>query len=82
MTTDNPQAFPKAGLDALDRTRLEHAGMALRDYFAAKAMQGIISTVPHLAYVDAKDVATEAFEFADAMLSERAITTPPKEESK
>lgn len=47
-------------------------GMTLRDYFAAAALQGIVSAVPHLAQVAPGDVAEEAYMFADAMLQERA----------
>ena len=43
-----------------------HHGMTLRDYFAAKAMQTLITD-----YGPA-DAATEAYEYADAMLKERA----------
>lgn len=46
-------------------------GMSLRDYFAAKAMQGIASAAPHNC-VDPRDVAEDAYQFADAMLAERA----------
>jgi hypothetical protein len=49
----------------------EQEGMTLRDYFAAKAMQAIITgSLPlgTLAYVDAS---TAGYRFADAMLAER-----------
>lgn len=51
---------------------LHYAGMSLRDYYAAKAMAAIVSTVPHLATVAPGDVAEEAYQFADALLRERA----------
>lgn len=51
---------------------LHYPGMTLRDYFATKAMAAIVSTVPHLATVAPGDVAEEAYQFADAMLAERA----------
>ena len=49
------------------------AGMTLRDYFAAKAMQGGIDLVPHMATpkVDKtmpQIIAEMAYEYADAML--------------
>lgn len=47
----------------------EH-GMTLRDYFAAKALQGIIATNSHFVK-DAEALASKAYEFADAMLEER-----------
>ena len=48
-----------------------HRGMTLRDYFAAKAMQAIVSTVPHLAVISPDHAAIEAYEYADAMLKAR-----------
>lgn len=65
---DGNAAFP---MPASENNR-EWYGMSLRDYFAAKAMQGIVSTVPHHSRVDPSDVAEEAYQFADAMLAERA----------
>ena len=46
-------------------------GMSLRDYFAAKAMQAIVSTVPHLASINPNHAAIESYEYADAMLKAR-----------
>ena len=44
--------------------------MNLRDYFAAKAMQGLIE---HYGQSDGKEpLARQAYEIADAMLAERA----------
>jgi hypothetical protein len=45
------------------------AGMTLRDYFAAKAMQGFLATVK----VDCPDnlIAEDAYNLADAMLKAR-----------
>ena len=46
-------------------------GMTLRDYFAAKAMQGLIA-YPHTApNATAFDFANAAYEMADAMLEAR-----------
>lgn len=45
----------------------EHSGMTLRDYFAAKAMQAILSRTP----AGAEGVSEAAFIYADAMLKER-----------
>jgi len=60
-------AFP--ALDA--RTML--SGMTLRDYFAAKAMQGIISAsgADRRVEYDEDAVADNAYRMADAMLKER-----------
>lgn len=55
-------------------------GMTLRDYFAAKAMQGLMSGrwksdmhgIPYDAYrADADEWAKSAYHFADAMLKAR-----------
>jgi len=57
------------------------AGMTLRDYFAAKAVQGLLASGPSLASgATAGDifeaVALDAFQFADAMLKARAQPAP------
>ena len=68
MTTDNGgPAFPVESV-----ADHEYLGMSLRDYFAAKVMQAIVSTVPHLATINPKDAAEEAYSYADAMLVERS----------
>jgi hypothetical protein len=62
-------AFPVVGQWYGDKLggQLTH-GMTLRDYFAAKAMQGLLaSTKTNSAQVIAKD----AYIIADAMLAER-----------
>jgi hypothetical protein len=53
-------------------------GMSLRDYFAAKAMQGGIDLVPHMATpkVDKpvpQIIAEMAYEYADAMMKARDL---------
>ena len=45
-------------------------GMTLRDYFAAKAMQGILSSPQYWIGEDSQLV-NAAYELADAMLKER-----------
>ena len=63
---DGGPAFP------LNDFRLLHHGMTLRDYFAAKAMQGILAG--HHGEVergDDKTAAEAAYIFANAMLKER-----------
>ena len=50
-------------------TQSGHEGMALRDYFAAKVMQGLIE---HYGQSDGKEpLARQAYEMADAMMLER-----------
>ncbi len=60
---NNPQAFPISG------SQYQHiSGMTLRDYFAAKAMQGMMVDVeqPRCNYI-----ADIAYEMADAMMKAR-----------
>jgi len=50
-------------------------GMSLRDYFAAKALQGVLYMAAHGAHGAAdspEGCAAEAYKLADAMLAERA----------
>lgn len=54
-----------------DLLSINQAGMDLRDYFAAKAMQAIVSTVPHLKTICVNDCAEEAYLYADAMMKAR-----------
>lgn len=66
----SPQAFPtlERGGQGLELT---DAGMTLRDYFAANAMQGAF-TSPIESSRDGKDcIAMHAYAMADAMLKAR-----------
>ena len=72
-----PQPCTNQGYSANSPYDIAGGGMSLRDYFAAKAMQGLI---PVLKYVksDVNEteqvptaVAQTAYEFADAMIAER-----------
>ena len=65
---DGFSAFP---LPLGDEQINEHsAGMSLRDYFAAKAMQTVLAADVKSAY-SVRGVAAEAYSIADAMLVER-----------
>jgi hypothetical protein len=70
-------AFPCAEwLDTLDPEAvnpIRHQGMTLRDYFAAKVMQGILaSSAPITSAIDVDQlVAAAAYKIADAMLKAR-----------
>lgn len=57
-TTGGP-AFPVAG----------YQGMTLRDYFAAKAMEGFLAA-PDTGWLE-EEIAEQAYKMADAMLKER-----------
>jgi len=51
-----------------------HPGMSLRDYFAAKAMQAIVASMPRIRDrpdADLKAIAIGAYDYADAMLAAR-----------
>ncbi|MFV0896560.1 hypothetical protein [Pseudomonas kurunegalensis] len=49
---------------------LPHDGMTLRDYFAAKALQGMCAD-SETAGTNAKDLCEECYQLADAMLAAR-----------
>ena len=69
---NNPPAFPTGiGLNA-DKTWIGSGsdGMTLRDYFAAKAMQGMYANGSFPTGI-MLDTAKEAYEMADAMLKAR-----------
>ena len=60
------KAFPIANMEGSE----EFLGMDLRDYFAAKAMQGILTGADSF---DAKWIAQFSYEMADAMMIIRSV---------
>ena len=66
MNTGGP-AFPTTGDNYL---KAENAGMTLRDYFAAKVLQGICASGPTHEWTNSR-LAAEAYDLADAMLKAR-----------
>ena len=65
---ENEPAFP--AYDHLEQLLTD--GMSLRDYFAAKAMQGMFSNTEVAALVNSHEQFAElAYRMADAMLRER-----------
>jgi len=46
-------------------------GMTLRDYFAAKAMQALLARTSYHVEDDEADIATVAYDYADAMMEAR-----------
>lgn len=66
MTTRNTggSAFPRS--ESLQYSQHITGGMTLRDYFAAKAMQGIL-----FEGLDPIETAKHAYQMADAMLKAR-----------
>lgn len=79
MKNNGEPAFPKldtiqkqfdsCGNPCTDLVILNSNGMSLRDYFAAKAMQGII--IAHWGHTSFEVLVQGAFKLADAMLEER-----------
>lgn len=66
-------AFP-VKMDMGDGSRIEGMGMSLRDYFAAKAMQGLLSNdqcKPFGMSASATDIAKKSYLMADEMLRAR-----------
>ena len=73
---NNPPAFPSGLIDPStpeDHVQSLHKGMTLRDYFAAKAMQAVITGYATQNKVDSYSDywAGFAYEMADAMLKAR-----------
>ena len=68
-------AFPMASVTVLaedmSHTSLTHPDMTLRDYFAAKAMQGMLAH-PQSGNWSNDQIAKDSYEIADAMLKARA----------
>jgi len=60
-------AFPHPGNE--NQNVWPELGMSLRDYFAGRALSGLIAR--HRAEVAWSDVAPQAYRIADAMLAER-----------
>jgi hypothetical protein len=60
MNNENMKAFPYTGAGS--------DGMDLRDYFAAKAMQGLLASET---YDPVPQIVRNAYEIADAMMKER-----------
>jgi hypothetical protein len=65
-TNDGGPAFPTQNGTRNDQ------GMTLRDWFAGMALQGMLASCrPGYSYQIAEDATSEAFRYADAMLSAR-----------
>ena len=66
---ENPPAFPVTGNPECEQY-IE--GMTLRDYFAAKAMQAVVTSSRNFSSVtDDESAAKRAYDIADAMLTAR-----------
>lgn len=68
MSKTNEKAFPHTYMAA------DQVGMDLRDYFAARAMQALVTTPQMYDLVnDSKSCAREAYNIADAMMEQREL---------
>jgi len=63
---NNPPAFPTTTF-----AQKTEGGMTLRDYLAAKAMQGVVSATEPLIKIDEPHLAMWSYKMADAMLAAR-----------
>lgn len=63
----NPDAFP------CDNKSEGYTGMTLRDYFAAKAMQSVMTGEGYRMYHTPEDMAQLSYLMADAMLKQRGL---------
>ncbi len=61
-------AFPNS--KQVGDVQIKEVGITLRDYFAAKAMQAVISN-SNVKNVKNEDIASAAYKMAEAMLAER-----------
>jgi hypothetical protein len=68
-TNTGGPAFPQYGFDNIAEKFTSQGGMTLRDYFAAKAMQGFLASIRPQDKVEV--VPDLAYAMADAMLKAR-----------
>ena len=70
---NNPHAFPKLPITKNSNGEIlyQSDGMTLRDYFAAKAMQGLLSDPDWRIDLPFSATASAAYKMADAMLKAR-----------
>jgi hypothetical protein len=67
MSAENDLAFPSSRV-ILGKT-VNSDGMSLRDYFAAKALQGLVANPSHT--LEDQEYSEAAYMLADAMLESR-----------
>ena len=72
-TKDGGPAFPRALslIPSNGEIVWDQQGMTLRDYFAGKALQGLLAARKDIGWGGPIDIAKRCGEFADAMLAER-----------
>ena len=69
MSDKNIPAFPLEMVYTQENEKFN--GMTLRDYFAAKAMQGILSGYTHGSIPPTESLTPASYKIADAMLKAR-----------
>ena len=70
MTNNNEPAFPGVTYISMNGEK-NPEGMTLRDYFAAKAMQGILSGYTHGSIPPTESLTPASYKIADAMMKAR-----------
>lgn len=68
METNNQSAFPIG-----KQIQMCEQGMSLRDYFAAKAMQGVLASGSIKEGIPNNTLAEYFYKFADEMLKQREL---------
>ena len=74
MKPNDQPAFPRPfSVDDVDPdiSYPAHVGLSMRDYFAAKALQGLVSAWGGHDVTDFDELASDAYNMADAMLKAR-----------
>lgn len=77
---DGGPAFPLSDIE-WNGARKHNNGMALRDYFAAAALQGFMASADaaRTATLNLPNLAYNSYAIADYMLIQRSLTTNAKE---
>ena len=73
---NNHPAFPVAGYPGDDKSPKvkPNSGMGMRDWFAGRALEGILANPEEMAMeAPSEEIAQIAYKFADAMLKEREL---------
>ena len=78
---ENPSAFPYDEINhngEPGEIYRQHVGLTMRDYFAAKAMQALITNFSHfvvMSKINPDGIAQVSYNFADKMLLSREAKT-------
>jgi hypothetical protein len=68
------KAFPSENNEYIDGDSFKQNGMDLRDFFAAKAIQGLLATISYehsTGDIPDMEIAERAYSIADAMMKAR-----------